>query len=534
MVPMIKGKYNSDFSLEKIGIKGLKSVYYNLNEAALMQVAVIREEGKLGIGGTLLVETGKHTGRSPKDKYVVVDEKTEDTVWWEQNAKMPSKIFLNLYDDILEHMKGKDYFVQDLHACANSDFKLNVRLVNEFAWHSLFIRHLLRKPQIDELEGFIPEFTIINCPSFKPEATKYKIRSDTVIAINFHTKIILIAGTAYAGENKKVVFTLLNYLLPSRGVMPMHCSANHGIADEDDVALFFGLSGTGKTTLSQDPNRVLIGDDEHGWCNKGVFNVEGGCYAKTISLSAEAEPEIFAAMSKFSTVVENMRYDPLTLALDYEDDSLTPNMRSAYPLNFISNSSKTGEGGAPKNIILLTCDAFGVLPPISSLSTEQAIYHFLLGFTSKVPGTEGGVTEPEPTFSACFAAPFLALRPEVYGKLLKEKISQEGSKCWLVNTGWTGGPHGVGKRMPIKVTRAVLTAALEGSVSTEGFRIDENFGFHVPVSVEGINQKILTPRDTWPVASDYDEQAQKLVKLFADNFERYKNLVDETILAVAL
>ena len=419
---MQTGNFNSDFSLLGMGIKGLNSVHYNLTESSLMQHAIVRGEGNLGIGGTLLVETGKHTGRSPKDKYVVVDEETEDTVWWEKNGRMTKKNFHSLYNDILAHMKGKDYFVQDLYACANPDYKLNVRLINEFAWHGLFIRHLLRKPERGELLKFIPEFTIINCPSFKPLATKYEIRSDTVIAIDFDQKIILIAGTAYAGENKKVIFTLLNYILPSRGVMPMHCSANHGLTDEDDVALFFGLSGTGKTTLSQDPKRVLIGDDEHGWSDKGVFNVEGGCYAKTISLSPKAEPEIFATMSKFSTVIENMRYDPLTLTLDYEDDSLSPNMRSAYPLEFIANASSTGEGGAPKNIIFLTCDAFGVLPPIASLSAEQAIYHFLLGFTSKAPGTEGGVTEPEPTFSPCFAAPFLALMPEVYGKLLQKKI----------------------------------------------------------------------------------------------------------------
>jgi len=531
---METGKFNSDFSLSKMGIKGLKSVHYNLNEASLMQHAVVRQEGKLGVGGALLVETGKHTGRSPKDKYIVVDDNTEDIVWWEKNGRMTPKNFQTLHRDILNHMNGKDYFVQDLYACANQDYKLNVRLITEFAWHSLFIRHLLRKPEADELNSFTPEFTIINCPSFKPLATKYEIRSDTIIAIDFDQKIILIAGTAYAGENKKVIFSLLNFTLPSKGVMPMHCSANHGIGDEEDVALFFGLSGTGKTTLSQDPRRELIGDDEHGWSDKGVFNVEGGCYAKTISLSPEAEPEIFSTMSKFSTVIENMCHDPLTLELDYEDDSLTPNMRSAYPLEFITNASRSGEGGAPKNIIFLTCDAFGVLPPIASLSPAQAIYHFLLGFTSKVPGTEGGVTEPEPTFSACFAAPFLALKPEIYGKLLQEKISQQGSKCWLVNTGWTGGPHGVGKRMPIKVTRAVLSAALEGAVGNGGFRIDKNFGFEVPLDINGVDKTLLTPRITWPKASDYDYQAQKLVKMFSNNFEIYKKSVDDTILAVAL
>ena len=347
-------------------------------------------------------------------------------------------------------------------------------------------------------------------------------------------KIILIGGTAYAGENKKVVFTILNYLLPGKGVMPMHCSANHALNNENDVAIFFGLSGTGKTTLSQDPKRVLIGDDEHGWSKAGVFNFEGGCYAKTINLSAEAEPEIFATTNKFSTVVENMCYNPDTLELDFQNSSLTPNMRAAYPLEFISNISKYSRGGAPKNIIFLTCDAFGVLPPIAKLSSEQAIYHFLSGFTSKAPGTERGVKEPEPTFSACYAAPFLPLRPEVYGKLLKAKIDQENSKCWLVNTGWTGGPHGVGKRMPIKETRALLTAVLEGSLGFSRFRIDKNFGFKVPLIVKGIDQKLLTPRDTCPSPSDYDDQSRKLVNMFSDNFMPYKKSVDIDILAVAI
>ena len=528
------GKFNAAESISTIGITSLKSVHYNLNEAALMQQALLREEGILGLGGALIVETGKHTGRSPKDKFVVTTNGTEETIWWEKNGKLSPENFSRLYDDMLEHMKGKDFFVQDLYACSDPEFKFNVRVINEFAWHSLFIRHLLRRPNLQEVNNYIPEFTLINCPSFKASPKKYQIRSETVIAINFEKKIVLIGGTAYAGENKKVVFTLLNYLLPLRGVMPMHCSANHAIEDENDVAVFFGLSGTGKTTLSQDSRRVLIGDDEHGWSRKGVFNFEGGCYAKTINLNAEAEPEIFATMSKFSTVIENMKFNEQTLELDFEDDSLTPNMRAAYPLNSISNISKLSRGGTPKNIIFLTCDAFGVLPPIAKLSSHQAIYHFLLGFTSKAPGTEKGVIDPEPTFSACFAAPFLPLRPEVYGKLLKEKIDQEGSNCWLVNTGWTGGPHGVGIRMPIKDTRTVLTAVLEDTLSTVGFRCDENFGFQVPLGVEGIDSKLLRPRETWPVASDYDKQAKKLVKMFAENFKCYRGLVDKSILSVAL
>ncbi len=528
------GQFNPAMSLSNMGITELKSVYYNLNEAALMQESIVRAEGILGLGGTLLVETGKHTGRSPKDKYIVATKETEDLIWWEQNGKLNPEQFDHLYDDMLEHMKGKDYFVQDLYACADLEFRLNVRLINEFAWHGLFIRHLLRRPNVRELGAYIPEFTIINCPSFKASPMRHKVRSGTVIAINLEKKMVLIGGTAYAGENKKAVFTLLNYLLPFQGVMPMHCSANHARDNEEDVAVFFGLSGTGKTTLSQDPKRILIGDDEHGWSNNGVFNFEGGCYAKTINLSAEAEPEIYAAMTKFSTVIENMCFDPETLDLDFNNVSLTPNMRSAYPLNSISNISSCSMGGSPKQIIFLTCDAYGVLPPVARLSTKQAIYHFLLGFTSKAPGTERGITEPEPTFSSCFAAPFLPLRPQIYGKLLREKIDKEKSQCWLVNTGWTGGPHGIGTRMPIKDTRAILTAILENTVSDSRFRIDENFDFEVPLKIKGINPKVLTPRETWPIASDYDRQAQKLLKMFSENFKCFRVSVDKDILAAAL
>ena len=531
---MEMGKFNKRYSLTSMGINGTKSLFYNLNEAALMQKAIERSEGVLGIGGTLLVETGKHTGRSPKDKYVVENSGTENKVWWEKNGRMSPENFDKLHGDMLSHMKNKDYFVQDLYACADPEFQLNVRLINELAWHGLFIRHLLRRPNSSEVNEFIPEFTIINCPSFKADPKTYNIRSETVIAINFDKKLVLVGGTEYAGENKKGVFTLLNYLLPEKDVMPMHCSANHGIGDEDDVAIFFGLSGTGKTTLSQDPKRILIGDDEHGWSDSGVFNFEGGCYAKTINLSPDAEPEIFSTMNKFSTVIENMRYDSDSLELDYEDDSLTPNMRSAYPLEFISNTSRLGRGGLPKNIIFLTCDAFGVFPPIAELSPEQAIYHFLSGFTSKAPGTERGIVDPEPTFSACFAAPFLPLRPEVYGELLKEKIVKGNAKCWLVNTGWTGGPCGIGKRMPLKDTRAVLTAALEGSLDIAEFREDKTFGFKVPLKVEGVNSEILNPRDTWADPFAYDQQAKKLVSMFAENFVKFKDYVDESILKVSL
>ena len=355
-----------------------------------------------------------------------------------------------------------------------------------------------------------------------------------MIALNFEKKLILIGNTAYAGENKKSVFTLLNYILPGKGVMAMHCSANHAIGDPEDAAVFFGLSGTGKTTLSADPSRTLIGDDEHGWSDKGIFNFEGGCYAKTINLSAEAEPEIYATCSKFGTVIENMVFDPETLELDFEDNSITDNMRCAYPLDYISNASATSLGGQPKNVIMLTCDAYGVLPPIARLTPAQAMYHFLSGFTSKTPGTEVGVTEPLPTFSTCFGAPFMPRRPEVYGKLLQEKIKATGATCWLVNTGWTGGAYGTGKRMPIRATRALLHAALDGSLNKVQFRKDPNFGFDVPVSVPGVDDQLLDPRQTWADSAAYDAQAKKLVEMFSDNFAQYVPYIDADVKAAAI
>jgi phosphoenolpyruvate carboxykinase (ATP) len=447
---------------------------------------------------------------------------------------MEPAAFDQLYDDMLEHMKGRDYFVQDLFGGADPEHRLDVRMVTELAWHGLFIRHLLRRPSREELDTFTPEFTIINCPSFKADPEKHGCRSGTVIALNFDKKVILIGGTEYAGENKKSVFTLLNYILPGKGVMAMHCSANHAIGNPVDTAVFFGLSGTGKTTLSADPERVLIGDDEHGWSDRGTFNFEGGCYAKTINLSAEAEPEIYATTQKFGTVIENMVFDPETKELDFEDDSLTANMRCAYPLDYISNASETSLGGHPKNIIMLTCDAFGVLPPIARLTPAQAMYHFLSGFTSKVAGTEKGVTEPEPTFSTCFGAPFMPRRPEAYGNLLREKIAKHGATCWLVNTGWTGGAYGTGSRMPIKATRALLHAALDGSLNSATFRKDPNFGFDVPVKVYGVAEVLLDPRRTWDDQAAYDVQAKKLVEMFADNFAQYVPFIDEDVKAAAI
>ncbi|KAJ56916.1 hypothetical protein ACMU_00050 [Actibacterium mucosum KCTC 23349] len=531
---MTIGRVNPAHRLQDQGIKGLGQVYYNMMEPALVEYALKRDEGTLGNGGAFLVTTGEHTGRSPKDKFVVRTPQVEDTIWWENNKAMEPASFDVLHADMLEHMKGRDYFVQDLFGGADPRNRLDVRVVTELAWHSLFIRHLLRRPDREDLDDFVPEFTIINCPSFKADPAKHGCRSETVIALNFEKKLILIGGTEYAGENKKSVFTLLNYILPGKDIMAMHCSANHAIGNPVDTAVFFGLSGTGKTTLSADPSRVLIGDDEHGWSDRGTFNFEGGCYAKTISLNPEAEPEIYATTSKFGTVIENMVFDPDTKELDFEDDSLTANMRCAYPLEYISNASASSLGGHPKNIIMLTCDAFGVLPPIARLTPAQAMYHFLSGFTSKVAGTEKGVTEPEPTFSTCFGAPFMPRRPEVYGNLLREKIAKHGATCWLVNTGWTGGAYGTGSRMPIKATRALLTAALDGSLNDVEFRKDPNFGFQVPVTAQGVPEVLLDPRRTWDDKAAYDEQAEKLVQMFADNFGQYLPFIDEDVKAAAI
>ena len=533
---MTIGRVNPDHRLEDQGLVGLGQVYYNLIEPNLIEKSLCLGEGTLGQGGTLLVETGKFTGRSPNDKHVVRSASVEDKIWWENNRPMSEAGFDQLYKDMTAHMKGRDYYVQDLYGGADPAHRLDVRVVTELAWHSLFIRHLLRRPDRDELDTFIPEFTVINSPSFQADPKKHDCRSETVIAMNFDKRLILIGGTEYAGENKKSVFTLLNYLLPESGVMAMHCSANHAPGNPVDTAIFFGLSGTGKTTLSADPERVLIGDDEHGWSERGTFNFEGGCYAKTINLSRDAEPEIYDTTQTFGTVIENMVFDPETKELDFTDDSLTPNMRCAYPLHYISNASSSALGGHPKNIIMLTCDAFGVLPPIARLTPAQAMYHFLSGFTSKVAGTERGVTEPQPTFSTCFGAPFMPRRPEVYGELLREKIARHGATCWLVNTGWTGGAYGTGSRMPIKATRALLTAALDGSLEDAPFRKDKNFGFEVPTHMKAssVPDILLDPRRTWDNPEAYDRQAAKLVQMFSENFAQYDAHIDDDIRAVAI
>ena len=499
-----------------------------MNERELLDASLERSEGTEGLGGTLLVTTGKFTGRSPKDKYIVLSKSNESEIWWEINSKMAAKFFVNLYRDMLEFIADKDLFIQDLYAGADPKNRINVRVISELVWHNLFIRHLLIKPEISKLENFVSDFTIINIPSFQATPKKHGCRTETVIAINLEEKLVLIGGTEYAGENKKAVFTILNYLLPKKGILPMHCAANRVSDQFSDSAIFFGLSGTGKTTLSTDGTRVLIGDDEHGWSESGIFNFEGGCYAKTLGLTEQTEPEILATTTKFSTVIENMVYDEQTKELDFFDSKLTVNMRAAYPMRYISKSADDGLGMHPKHLIMLTCDAFGVLPPVARLSPEQTIYHFLSGFTSKAVGTERGVKVPEPTFSSCFGAPFLPLKPEIYGSILKQKIIANGTSCWLINTGWTGGSYGIGTRMPIKATRAILDALLTGKLDEAEFRRDDNFNFLVPVFINGVERSLLNPRENWENSFEYDQAAEKLVKLFEENFKKHLSPSEKT------
>jgi phosphoenolpyruvate carboxykinase (ATP) len=515
--------------LEAQGIETSATVHWNLTTSPLVEQAVARGESKLAKDGPIVVKTGTHTGRSAQDKFTVRDSETENTVWWgKSNKPMSPEAFAALKADFLAHLKTREtLFVADLFGGSQPEHRVNVRVINEYAWHNLFIRTMLVRPETDELSSFVPEFTIIDLPSFRADAAKHGCRSETVIAVNLSEKLILIGGTEYGGEMKKSVFGLLNYLLPVDGIMPMHCSANIGA--KGDTAIFFGLSGTGKTTLSADPNRTLIGDDEHGWSDTAVFNFEGGCYAKMIRLSAESEPEIYATTKRFGTVLENVVMDEVTRELDLDDNSLAENSRGAYPIEFIPNSSEKNMGPVPKNVVMLTADAFGVLPPIAKLTPDQAMYHFLSGYTAKVAGTEIGVTEPEATFSTCFGAPFMPRHPSVYGNLLKERIAQGGVDCWLVNTGWTGGKYGTGKRMPIKETRALLNAALDGSLKNVEFRKDPNFGFDVPVAVPGVDNSILEPRSTWADKGDYDRTAAKLVDLFVENFAEFAEHVDEGV-----
>jgi len=526
------GVRNGAFGADKFGFKNLKGVHWNLGTSALYEHSIRNDEASLTADGALCAETGVFTGRSPKDKFTVRDATTDKTMWWGGNQSITSEQFEALYQDFLKHAEGMTLFAQDLYGGADPNFRIRTRVYTELAWHSLFIRTLLIRPAAAELADFAPELTIVDLPSFRADPKRHGVRSENVVAIDFARKIVLIGGSQYAGEMKKSVFTTLNYYLPAQGVMPMHCSANVG--PNGDSAVFFGLSGTGKTTLSADPARTLLGDDEHGWGPDGVFNFEGGCYAKCIKLSAEAEPAIYAASSRFGAVLENVVFDPVTRVVDFDDGSKTENTRSAYPLDFIPNASPTGRAPHPKNLVMLAADAFGVMPPIAKLTPAQAMYHFLSGYTAKVAGTERGLgNEPQPEFSTCFGAPFLPRDPSEYGNLLRELIAKHNVDCWLVNTGWTGGKYGVGSRMPIKVTRALLTAALNGSLRNAEFRTDKYFGFAVPTALEGVPGEILDPVNTWKDKAEFEKTARGLVAMFQKNFSKFEAKVDAEVRAAA-
>ncbi|MDP2622045.1 MAG: phosphoenolpyruvate carboxykinase [Hyphomicrobiales bacterium] len=522
------GVFNRAFGADKFELRGLAGLNWNLGVPALYEAAIRNGEGVLAANGPFAAVTGQHTGRSPKDKFLVRTPANEAEVWWDNVASLTPDEFDLLRRDFLKHAEGMALYAQDLYAGADPAYRLPVRVYCEYAWHALFIRHMLIRPPRAELAAFKPRMTIIDLPSFKADPARHGTRSETIIACDFDRGMVLIGNSSYAGEMKKSVFSYLCYALPKQGVMPMHCSANVGA--KEDSAAFFGLSGTGKTTLSADPNRTLIGDDEHGWSKNGIFNFEGGCYAKTINLSAAAEPEIYATTQRFGTVFENVVIDPETREPDFDDGSLTENTRCAYPVDFIPNASMTGLAPHPMNLIMLTADAFGVMPPIAKLSASQAMYHFLSGYTAKVAGTEKGMGhEPAATFSTCFGAPFMSLHPTVYGNLLRELIGKHATHCWLVNTGWTGGPYGVGRRMPIKATRALLTAVLDGSLAQAPMRVEPSFGFEVPLEMPGVDRTILTPRETWADKKAYDEQARRLVQMFIDNFTRFESRVEPDV-----
>jgi phosphoenolpyruvate carboxykinase (ATP) len=485
----------------------------------------------LGSDGQLIVDTRPHTGRSPKDKFFVREPSSEQHIdWGDTNQPIDSATFDGLWDRVTAYLSEREVYATDCYVGADERYRMPLRVYTEFAWHSLFARHLFITPEHPVLD-FTPEFTVVDAALFQADPQRDGTRSSTFILVNFARRIVLIGGTRYAGEIKKSVFTVMNYLLPLREALPMHCSANVG--KQGDTAIFFGLSGTGKTTLSSDSHRPLIGDDEHGWSDDGIFNFEGGCYAKVIRLSPTAEPEIWAATNRFSTVIENVVYDETTRVLDVDSDAKTENTRSAYPLDFIPNIVPSSQGPHPKTIIMLTADAFGVLPPIAKLSREQAMYHFLSGYTAKVAGTERGVTEPQATFSTCFGAPFMVHHPTVYARLLGRKIDEHEVECWLVNTGWTGGPYGVGKRMSIAHTRAMVNAALERRIAPD-FKTEPFFGLPVPQHVPDVPDEVLNPRSAWADPTAYDAQAKKLATLFYDNFKRFSANVSDAVRAVEI
>jgi phosphoenolpyruvate carboxykinase (ATP) len=526
-------KRHATEALAGTGVQPSRPVHANQTAPTLVAEALRRHEGRLSVDGAFMVETGVHTGRSVQDKFVVDEPSVTNDIWWGKvNQRMPLDRFNSIKGRVQAYLQGQELFTQDLYAGADPDHRVRVRLVTTQAWNALFARNMFIRPREEDLEDFEPDYVILHAPLFQTDPDTDGVRSSTTIALSFEQKFIVIAGSEYAGEVKKSIFTIMNWLLPAKGVMPMHCSANHG--KDGDVALFFGLSGTGKTTLSSDPHRKLIGDDEHGWGPTGVFNFEGGCYAKVINLSQEAEPEIWAASNRFGSVLENVIGDKHG-SLDLTDASLTENTRSCYPVEFIPNVNLTGRGGQPKNVFMLTCDAFGVLPPIARLNPAQAMYHFLSGYTAQVAGTEKGLgREPKATFSTCFAHPFLPRRPEVYGRMFADLIAKYDATCWLVNTGWSGGQFGVGHRMAIRHTRALLRGALDGSLTKIEFHTEPFFGLAIPAHVPGIPDEVLDPRQSWADKSAYDRMAKHLIERFEANFAAFEGGVGEDVKAVAI
>ncbi len=517
--------------LEEIGILRPGPVRWNLSPAELYEVAIRCGEGYLAAQGPLVCHTGSHTGRSPNDKFIVREPSSAEVIHWGiHNTPLEEEKFELLHREIMTFLEGKELFVLDAWAGADPAYRLPIRVVNERAWHNLFARNMfLEEADRSKLAGHAPQFTIVDIPSFKADPVRHGTRSETFVLMHFGRKVVLIGGTNYAGEIKKSVFTVLNYQLPLKAVLPMHCSANVG--KDGDTALFFGLSGTGKTTLSSDPERGLVGDDEHGWSDRGVFNFEGGCYAKVIKLSKEAEPKIYATTRRFGTILENVVLEPGTRELRLDDASLTENTRGSYPIGFIDNAIPSGQAGHPANVVMLTADAYGVLPPIARLTSDGAMYHFLSGYTARVAGTEHGVTEPKAAFSTCFGAPFLPLNPNVYATMLGEKIAAHRTRVWLVNTGWTGGPYGVGSRMKIAHTRAMISSALSGQLDGVQYQRHPIFNIDMPLACPGVPAGVLDPRETWPDSAQYDEQAKRLAGMFVENFKAFEKDVPESVRA---
>jgi phosphoenolpyruvate carboxykinase (ATP) len=511
------------------GLKPSGEVHWNLMAPVLIETAVRRGEGEIADMGPFVAVTAPHTGRSPNDKFVVEDaSSSKDVDWGKVNQKFPEEKFSLLLDDVRAYLNQRDeLFVQDLYCGADPKYRLSVRYVSPSSWHMAFVRNMFIRPDVAELATFTPNFTVLHAPEFQADPARHGTRTSTFIVLNLAKRMILIGGTRYAGELKKAMFTVMNYYLPKQGVLSMHCSAN--IGKQGDTALFFGLSGTGKTTLSADPERSLIGDDEHGWSPEGTFNFEGGCYAKVINLSPEGEPDIYRTTQMFGTILENVKLDPMTRKVRFEDQSITENTRASYPLPYIPNFVTSGKGGHPKNIVFLTADAFGVLPPVAKLTREQAMYYFLSGYTAKVAGTERGLTEPTATFSSCFGAVFLVWHPWKYAEMLGKLIDQHGSQVWLVNTGWTGGAAGTGKRMKLAYTRAMVNSLLRGDLAKAKTAVDENFGLHVPQEVSGVPSEVFRPRDTWPDKAAYDTQAKKLAGMFRENFKKFESLVSDAV-----